>query len=83
MDEPITRWIRTLQGKTRFELMYQSTDLMLPDGRIIAADVYDDYLIFNALDAEFNAKQLFMLEIEELNDRNPADVAMRIANLLN
>ncbi len=83
MDEPITRWIRTLQGKTRFELMYQSTDLMLPGGRIIAADVYDDYLIFNLLDAELNAKQLFMMEIAAFNDCSATTIEMRISDAIN
>ena len=58
----ISNWIKTLQGKSRWELQYDSTGLMLDDCRVLVADVYDDYLIFNLLDVELNARQLFMME---------------------
>ena len=74
----ISNWIKTLQGKSRWELQYDSTGLMFDDCRILVADVYDDYLIFNLLDAESNAKQLFMMEIAAVNECDAITLEMRI-----
>ena len=79
----IADWIKTLQGKSRWELKYDSTGLMLDDCRILVADVYDDYLIFNLLDAQLNAKQLFMMEIAAVNECNAITLEMRIEEAIN
>lgn len=79
----ISNWIKTLQGKSRWELQYDSIGLMLDDCRILVADVYDDYLIFNLLDAELNAKQLFMMEIAAVNECNAMTLEMRIEEAIN
>lgn len=76
-------WIKTLQGKSRWELQYDSTGLMFDDCRVLVADVYDDYLIFNLLDAELNAKQLFMMEIAAVNECNAITLEMRIEEAIN
>ena len=79
----ISNWIQTLQGKSRWELQYDSTGLMFDDCRILVADVYDDYLIFNLLDAELNAKPLFMMEIAAFNDCSAITLEMRIEEAIN
>lgn len=79
----IIDWVKSLQGKSRWELQYDSTDLMLDDCRILVADVYDDYLIFNLLDAELNAKQLFMMEIAAVNECDAITLEMRIEEAIN
>lgn len=79
----IIDWIKTLQGKSRWELQYDSTGLMFDDCRILVADVYDDYLIFNLLDAELNARQLFMMEIAAVNECNAIALEMRIEDAIN
>ena len=79
----ISNWIKTLQGKSRWELQYDSTGLMLDDCRVLVADVYDDYLIFNLLDAELDAKQLFMMEIAAVNECNAIPLEMRIEEAIN
>lgn len=79
----IINWIKTLQGKSRWELQYDSTGLVFDDCRILVADVYDDYLIFNLLDAELNARQLFMMEIAAVNECNAITLEMRIEEAIN
>ena len=79
----ISNWIKTLQGKSRWELQYDSTGLMLDDCCVLVADVYDDYLIFNLLDVELNAKQLFMMEIAAVNECNAITLEMRIEEAIN
>lgn len=79
----ISNWIKTLQGKSRWELQYDSTGLMFDDCRVLVADVYDDYLIFNLLDAELNARQLFMMEIAAVNECNAITLEMRIEEAVN
>ena len=79
----IADWIKTLQGKNRWELQYNSTGLMFDDCRMLVADVYDDYLIFNLLDAELNARQLFMMEIAAFNDCSATTIEMRISDAIN
>lgn len=79
----ISNWIKNLQGKSRWELQYDSTGLMFDDCRILVADVYDDYLIFNLLDAELNARQLFMMEIAAVNECNAITLEMRIEEAIN
>lgn len=64
-------------------MQYDSTGLMFDDCRILVADVYDDYLIFNLLDAELNAKQLFMMEIAAVNECNAITLEMRIEEAIN
>ena len=79
----IAGWIKTLQGKSRWELKNESTGLMLDDCRVLVADVYDDYLIFNLLDAELNARQLFMMEIAAVNECSAITLEMRIEEAIN
>lgn len=79
----IIDWVKSLQCKSRWELQYDSTGLMFDDCRILVADVYDDYLIFNLLDAELNAKQLFMMEIAAVNECNAITLEMRIEEAIN
>ena len=80
--ERISTWIKTLQGKSRWELKYESSDLYLSDNLIIAADVYDDYLIFRKLDNTLRAKDLFQVEIETFNDWGSYYAADRIINAI-
>ena len=79
----ISNWIETLQGKSRWELQYDSTGLMFDDCRILVADIYDDYLIFNLLDVELNARQLFMMEIAAVNECNAITLEIRIEEAIN
>lgn len=79
----ISSWIESLQGKSRWELQYDSTGLILDDCRVLVADVYDDYLIFNLLDVELNARQLFMMEIAAFNECNAITLEMRIEEAIN
>ena len=79
----ISNWIESLQGKSRWELQYDSTGLMFDDCCVLVADVYDDYLIFNLLDAELNARQLFMMEIAAVNECNAITLEMRIEEAIN
>lgn len=79
----ISNWIKTLQGKSRWELQYDSTGLMFDDCCVLVADVYDDYLIFNLLDAKLNARQLFMMEIAAVNECNAITLEMRIEEAIN
>lgn len=79
----IIDWVKSLQGKSRWELQYDSTGLVFDDCRILVADVYDDYLIFNLLDAELNARQLFMMEIAAVNECNAITLEMRIEEAIN
>lgn len=64
-------------------MQYDSTGLVLDDCRILVADVYDDYLIFNLLDAKLNAKQLFMMGIAAVNECNAITLEMRIEEAIN
>lgn len=80
--ESISTWIKTLQGKSRWELKYESSALYLSDNLIIDADVYDDYLIFRKLDNSLKARDLFMVEIETFYDWGSYYAADRIINAI-
>lgn len=80
--ESISTWIKTLQGKSRWELKYESSALYLSDNLIIDADIYDDYLIFRKLDNSLKARDLFMVEIETFNDWGSYYAADRIINAI-
>lgn len=79
----IINWIKSLRGKTRWQLQYEGTGLIFKDNRCLVADVYDDYLIFNLLDANLNAKQLFMIEINTFNECSAASIKTRILEAIN
>ena len=79
----IIDWVKSLQAKSRWELQYEGTGLILEDCRVLVADVYDDYLIFNLLDLESNARQLFMMEIAAVNECNAITLEMRIEEAIN
>lgn len=83
MTEPqkIADWLRTLHGKSRWQLKYEATALLLLSVNwIISADVYDDFLIFYGTDgADMERhKQLLMITIERVNDVNADELAHRL-----
>lgn len=73
-----TDWVKTMQGKSRWDLKFNGCGLYLPDNRILVADVYDDYLIFNLLTTDLTPTELFMIAIDALNDADAASIARRI-----
>lgn len=82
MNAKIEKWLQSMKGKSRFALMYEGADLFLSEDCIIAADVYDDYLIFRKLDAQLVPTDLFSVAIDTFNEWGVRYCADRIINAL-
>ena len=80
----IIDWVKSLQGKSRWELQNEGTGLDLEDGRLLTAVVYDDYLIFSLVNNNLTVdKVLFMMEISAVNECRAVTVEMRIEEAIN
>lgn len=73
-------WLLSLRGKNRYEIMYdERTALLLDDGQILGADVYDDYLSFYLTSKDLQReKQLLMITIESFNAITPATMILKL-----
>lgn len=81
----LENWLQKMQGKSRYDFMYsENTALYLPDGQILAADVYDDYFLFTLISKDLTRnKQLQMIEIETFNAIQADTMARRIEDAIN
>lgn len=82
MKDKIINWLRSMQGKSRFDLRYLNTALLMPNNWILSADVYDDNLILYATDgSNMNVeKQINIYSIEYINNCNVDELASAIYN---
>jgi hypothetical protein len=74
-------WLYSLRGKNRYELQYDATALLLENNNILAADVYDDFLLFNVIDGEDMNKTTLITSIG-IDDFNVCDVETFTAKIL-
>lgn len=82
MKDKIINWLNSMRGKSRYDLRYLNSALLMPNNWILSVDVYDDNLIFYATSgANMNTeKQVNIYSIEYINNCNIGELASAIYN---
>lgn len=81
----VKAWLQSMRGRTRWELQYEATAMSWPNGNILDAIVYDDYLIFQAINGQNldEYKNLHQILITDLNECDLCRLADTLEEVMN